>query len=92
VFEDGAVDVVDVTGVQGREDAMELLDALRLNVPPESSETSIREPGRLGGVALIVDERSSGWILVELFQGCLGGTRGFVVPLALVSLVAGESD
>jgi hypothetical protein len=89
-LDDGAVDVVEVTGVQGREDPMELLEALRLYGNPPG--TSGKVPGCFGGVPLMVVERSSCWTLVELFQGCLIGVRIFAVPFAFASFELGDSD
>jgi hypothetical protein len=69
--EDCVVDTEEVTGDQGREDAIDVREKLRLKTPPIVDDISLYVPvadgDRLGGVPLIVVLRSS-WTLVELFQ------------------------
>lgn len=74
--EDCVVDTEDVTGDHGREEAIEVREKLRLNIPPMegiSPYVPAADGERLGGVPFTVDDRSSESTFVELFQRCLGG-------------------
>jgi hypothetical protein len=73
----------DVTGDHGREDAIEVREKLRLNVPLMEVVMSPYVPAtdgeRFGGVPFTVDVRSSESTFVELFQRCLTGAEEVAV-------------